>query len=172
MPERTACGALRFAAARPRVVSLDPGVVASVVSSDHVCGDREALEILDVQLRLTISRRQLVERITPHPTLERAAGSLHSIGHRHRLTINPAVGDITAITGREMVGLGGSSSRRLHRDAGEQSRITMNASVSEAPLGAAQSVEMDDDQERRLAVLLLDDCGCGTRTDRVPAGAS
>jgi hypothetical protein len=87
-------------------VSLDPGVVASVVPSDHVCGDREALEILDAQLPLTMSRRQLVESITPQPTPERTAGSLRSIGHRHRLTINPGVGDITANRSPD-VGLGG-----------------------------------------------------------------
>jgi hypothetical protein len=53
-----------------------------------------------------MSRRQLIERITPHPMLERAAGSLRSIGHRHRLTINPGVGDITANRSPD-VGLGG-----------------------------------------------------------------
>ena len=37
-----------------------------------------------LQLPLAISRRQLGERVTPLPTLERAAGSLLSIGHGHR----------------------------------------------------------------------------------------
>ena len=120
LPERAACGALRFAAAQPRVVGGDPGLFASVVSPDHVRGNRKALEILDVQLPLTMSRRQLGERITPHPTLERAAGSLFSIGHGHRLTICPGVGDITAIRSPD-VGVRRSTGRCLDRVAGEQS---------------------------------------------------
>jgi hypothetical protein len=84
LPKRTACGALRFAAAQPCVVRAHPCVFASVVSPDHVCGDGEALEILDRQLPLAMSRRQLGERVTPHATLERAAGSLLSIGQGHR----------------------------------------------------------------------------------------
>ena len=64
-----------------------PGVFAIVVSPDHVSGNREALEILGVQLPLAMSRRQLGERVTPDATLERAAGSLGSIGHGHRFTI-------------------------------------------------------------------------------------
>jgi hypothetical protein len=83
LPERAPCGALRLAAAQPRVVRGDPGPFASVVSPDHVCGNRKALEILDVQLPLTMSRRQLVERVTPHTTLERAASLRYSVGHGH-----------------------------------------------------------------------------------------
>ncbi|MGH2660541.1 MAG: hypothetical protein ACRDHS_13005 [Actinomycetota bacterium] len=91
LPKRTACGALRFAATQPRMMGRDPGLFTRVVSSDHVCGNREALEILGVQLPLAMSRRQIGERVTPHPTLERATGSPFSVGHSHRLTISPKV---------------------------------------------------------------------------------
>jgi hypothetical protein len=37
---------------------------------------------------------------------------------------------------------------------------------------ADQTVETDDDQERGLAVLLLDDCECGQGVDYVSADAS
>ena len=65
LPERTACGALRFAAAQPRVVSGRPGLFAIVVFPDHVRGDRKALEIFDLQPRFPMRLRQLFERVSP-----------------------------------------------------------------------------------------------------------
>jgi hypothetical protein len=62
----------------------DPGLFARAVSPDHVRGNREPLEILDLQLPLTMNRPQVVERLSPHPMFERAATSLFSIGDRHR----------------------------------------------------------------------------------------
>ena len=92
LPEGAARRALSFAAARPQLVGGDPGLVASLVPSEHVSGNRQTLEILSVQLPLATSRRQLVESVTPHPTLERAAGPVRSIGHGHRPTIDQAYG--------------------------------------------------------------------------------
>jgi hypothetical protein len=66
------------------VVRSHPRVFAIVVSPDHVCRNREALEILGRQLALAMSRRQIGERVTPQPTLERAAGSLFSVGDGHQ----------------------------------------------------------------------------------------
>jgi hypothetical protein len=73
--------------AQPPVVGGDPGLFARVGSPDHVCGSREALEILDLHLPLAMSLRQLVEGVTPHPTLERAAGSLISRSARARIGV-------------------------------------------------------------------------------------
>jgi hypothetical protein len=85
LPERTACGTLRFAAVQPRVVRAHPGVFTIDVSADHVCGNRKALEILAAQLPLAMRRRQTGKRVPPHPTLERSAASLYSISDGHRL---------------------------------------------------------------------------------------
>jgi hypothetical protein len=74
------------------VVGGDPCLFTRVVSPDHVCRNRKALEILNVQLPLATSRRQLGERVTPDPTLERAASSLCSIGHGHPLQDMPGSG--------------------------------------------------------------------------------
>ena len=73
------------------MVSRDPGLLASLVSSNHVGGNSKALEILGVQLPLAMSRRQLVECVSPRPTLERRARSFRTIGYGHRLTITPAL---------------------------------------------------------------------------------
>jgi hypothetical protein len=66
------------------VVGGDPRLFASVVSPDHVRDNRKALEILDIQLPLSMSRRPVLERVTPHPTRERAPGSLFSISDGKR----------------------------------------------------------------------------------------
>ena len=68
LPERTACGALRFAAAQPRVVRGHPGLFAIVVPPDHVRGDGEALEILGPQLRPR--DEPPTDRRTRHPTTD------------------------------------------------------------------------------------------------------
>jgi hypothetical protein len=72
------------------VVGGDPDLLAGVVASDHVRGNRKALEILGPQPALPLSRRQLGERVTPHPPLKRTAGSLSSIGHSHRRHDTPS----------------------------------------------------------------------------------
>jgi hypothetical protein len=95
-PERTACAALRVAAAQPRVVGGHPGLFASVVSPDHVRGNRKALEIRYLQLSLSMSGRQVVERVAPFPTRERAASSLASISDGHEFTICPDVSRVMA----------------------------------------------------------------------------
>ena len=84
MPERTARGSLRFASLRPHAVGGDPRLLAIAVLSEHVPGDREALEILGVQLPLALSRRQISERVAPHPSRERATGPLLTIGDSHQ----------------------------------------------------------------------------------------
>ena len=76
LPEGTACGALDIAAGQPRTVGGDPGLLASVVASDQVRGTGKALEILGAQLPFTMSRRQLVERVPPRATFERALPSM------------------------------------------------------------------------------------------------
>ena len=83
MPEGTTCCALGFAAEQPRMVRGYPRVLAIVVSPDHVGRNGEALEIFGRQLVLAPSRRQIGERVTPQPTLERDAVSLFSIGSGH-----------------------------------------------------------------------------------------
>jgi hypothetical protein len=74
----------------------DPGLFGSVVSPDHVRGKREALEILDVQLPITLSCRKLIERLVPRPTREGSSGSLSSISDRHWPTIYALIGYVTA----------------------------------------------------------------------------
>jgi hypothetical protein len=69
------------------VVGGDPGLLTGIVSADHVRGNGKALDVLGVQLPLAMSRRKLVERLTPPPTLERATGSFRTIGRGHRLKI-------------------------------------------------------------------------------------
>jgi hypothetical protein len=73
-----------------------PGLFGRVVSPDHVRGKREALEILDVQLPITLSRRKLIERLMPRPTRESASGSLFSIRDRHWPSISSPQGYVTA----------------------------------------------------------------------------
>ena len=83
LPERTACGALRFAAVQPRVVRAHPGVFTSSLPTMYAA--TKALEILAAQLPLAMRRRQTGKRVPPHPTLERSAASLYSISDGHRL---------------------------------------------------------------------------------------
>jgi hypothetical protein len=92
LPERTVCRPLGVASTQPLVVGGDPGLLASVVGPDHVGGNRKALEILGPQPAFPMSRRQLGERVTPHPPLKRTAGSRVSIGDGHRLHEMPRGG--------------------------------------------------------------------------------
>ncbi len=84
LPERTLCRALGVASTQPLVMGGHPGLLARVVAPDHVRGNGKALQILGPQPAHPLSRRQLGERVTPHPPLKRTAGSLSSIGHGHR----------------------------------------------------------------------------------------
>jgi hypothetical protein len=74
----------------------DPGLFGSAVSPDHVRGKREALEILDVQLPISLSCRKLIERLVPRPTREGASGSLPSISDCHWPTIYALMAYVTA----------------------------------------------------------------------------
>ncbi len=78
------CGALSLPAPQAVAVRGHPGLFTIVVSPDHVRGDRKALEILDVQPPITMSRCQLVESVSPHPTLEKFPGSLKAVSDSHR----------------------------------------------------------------------------------------
>jgi rhodanese-related sulfurtransferase len=92
LPERTLCRALGVASTQPLVMGGHPGLLARVIAPDHVRGNRKALQILGPQPAHPLSRRQLGERVTPHPPLKRTAGSLSSIGHGHRRHDTPRGG--------------------------------------------------------------------------------
>ncbi len=87
LPKCAARCARRVTAMQPHLVSGEPRVLARVVSPDHVCGNGQALEILDIEMSVTTSGRQLVERLTPHPTFKRTTCTLFPIRNGHRWTI-------------------------------------------------------------------------------------
>jgi hypothetical protein len=65
-----------------------------------------------------------------------------------------------------------TSSLSRNVDGRAQERIAGNAHLSDDPSGVDITTEMQDQQERTAAVLLLDDCGCAGRRGRVPRDAS
>ena len=89
---------------QPHLVSSEPRVLASIVSPDHVRGNGQVLEILDVEASVITSRRQLVERLTPHPTFKRTACTLFPIRNGHRLDDTPRYGFRRSAAATDMAG--------------------------------------------------------------------
>jgi hypothetical protein len=109
MPKRTASGAFGFASRQPRAMGADPCLFAGLISSEHVRGNRKALEILAVQLPLAMRHGQISERV-PHIRRANAlrARSSRSAGHQPHDTSSSFGAATTAPTA-------GSCARRISR---------------------------------------------------------
>jgi hypothetical protein len=71
---------------------------------------------------------------------------------------------------RQLAKMAGISNPSLSLSAAASGEWFRRKAVTPPP--KVQVPAMDDEQARRAGVLLVDDCGCGTRADRVPADAS
>ena len=84
-PEGATGGAGHLTGLHVLVVRTRPCVDAVVDPANEVRSRREALQIRELQMRVTLRDRQLRERVPPRPPSKRLTTSIDRVGHGHSL---------------------------------------------------------------------------------------
>jgi hypothetical protein len=84
-PEGATGGAGHLTGLHVLVVRTRPCVDAVVDPANEVRSRREPLQILELQMRVTLRDRQLRERVPPRPPSKRLTTSIDRVGHGHSL---------------------------------------------------------------------------------------